>query len=98
MINNFNCSLRYAGHALKTDDVVIHGSLAAGLSSEFTAFFVQGDAVMAVATYNRDPEAAAASELLRLKGMPSRLQLAKLPNLNLVKYLSEHSQAEAKKI
>ena len=81
--------LLFAGHALKVDDVIIHGSLVHGLASEFTAYFVQGDAVAAVATYNRDPEGAAASELLRLKMMPSKMEMEGLPALDLCKYLAE---------
>lgn len=64
-------TLRYAGHALKTDDVIVHGSTAGGLGgASFTAFFVVDAAVAAVATWAADPAAVAALELLRLGAMP----------------------------
>ncbi len=40
-------------------------------SRKFTAFFVKHDKIAAVVTVNTDPNAAAASELLRVGKMPS---------------------------
>jgi apoptosis-inducing factor 3 len=65
-------SLRYAGHATSYEDVIIDGDLTA---LAFTAFYIRGEQVVAVATMNRDPVAAAAAELLGSRLMPSTTEL-----------------------
>ena len=88
-------SLRYAGHALRTDEVVVHGSTNGGLAAEFTAYYTLGDAVVAVATYNRDPQAAAAAELLRRGMLPSAAAVAAVDALDLVTLLRKRTVEEA---
>ena len=82
-------SLRYAGHALVTDEVIVHGALDAGAASAFSAYYVQGGRVAAVATFNRDPQAAAAAELLRLGLMPTPSEVTASPNLDLAAVLRD---------
>jgi len=64
----------------------VHGSLAVA-DAAFVAYYVAGDAVVAVATLGRDPQAAAAMELLRLRAMPSPAQLAAATDFDLVAWL-----------
>ncbi len=65
-------SLRYAGHATSYDDVIVDGDLG---TLAFTAYYVRGESVVAVATMNRDPVAAAAAELLGSRKLPTASQL-----------------------
>ena len=82
--SQFGKTIRYAGYASKPDDVVIHGSISAPLAEvSFTVFYVLGERVAAVATFNRDPQAVAAMELLRLGEMPSPRQLRGVDSLDL---------------
>lgn len=87
-------SLRYAGHALKTDNVIIHGDLSLEKAS-FTAFFVVHGKVAAVSTLNRDPEAVAAMELIKLGAMPSPSELSASSEFNLTAHLKTVSLANA---
>jgi len=82
-------SLRYAGHALRTDNVVLHGDLSDVAKAAFTAYFVVHGAVAAVATLNRDPEAVAAMELIRLGAMPTPGELAGPAELSLTARLRQ---------
>lgn len=66
----FGMSLRYAGHANQFDDIIVDGDLTAK-RPKFTAYFVQDEKIAAVATFNNDPQAVAALELLREGKMPS---------------------------
>lgn len=79
-------SLRYAGHSLKTDDIILHGD-AKGVDDVFTAFFVADGRVAAVATWNRDPQAVAALELMRLNALPAADKLRSVKSIDLVAYL-----------
>lgn len=82
--SQFGKTIRYAGYASKPDDIVIHGSVSAPLAEvSFTVFYVLGERVAAVATFNRDPQAVAAMELLRLGEMPSPRQLRGVDSLDL---------------
>jgi apoptosis-inducing factor 3 len=90
-------SLRYAGHAHATDNVILHGDLGRGDKAEWTAFFVQADAVAAVATFNRDPEAVAAMELLKLGAMPAPSELASASAFDLTQHLRAVTIAAANK-
>ena len=63
----FGKNLRYAGHALGYDDVIIDGDLEA---LKFLAVYARGDDVLAVASMGRDKETVAAAELLGLGKMP----------------------------
>ncbi|RKP06489.1 hypothetical protein THASP1DRAFT_31694 [Thamnocephalis sphaerospora] len=64
----FGKSLRYCGHSVDYDDVIIQGDLDA---LAFAAFYVHGNQVQAVASLNKDPTVSQASELFRLGRMPS---------------------------
>ena len=68
----FDIGLLYVGHATWWDKIVYRGDVA---SQEFLAFYIKGDRVQAIAGMNRDPEMAAAEELMRLGRMPSADQL-----------------------
>lgn len=88
--NQYGKGLRYCGHALSYDDVIIDGNLDA---LEFVAFFTsnvtekvlsilkknvflpEGEDVLAVASMSRDPEVTQASELLRLGLMPKASEI-----------------------
>ena len=64
----FQFPLRYVGHAEAWDEIIFQGDLQ---QREFIAFYVRGDRVLAAAASQRDTEAAAIVELMRLKRMPS---------------------------
>lgn len=93
--SQYGKSLRYAGHALRTDNVVLHGSVADVAQAAFTAFFVVHGAVAAVVTFNRDPEAVAAMELLRLGAMPAPSELAAVGEFNLTAHLAKVTLARS---
>ena len=90
-------SVRYAGHAHATDNVIIHGTLSPVDKAAFTAFFIVHDSVAAVATLNRDPEAVAAMELLKLGAMPAPSELAGSSEFDLTKHLRTVTVAAAAK-
>lgn len=79
----FQFPLRYVGHAKQWDEIIVWGDLQ---QREFIAFYVQGDRVLAAAASQRDTEAAAIVELMRLNRMPSPDELRRL-DLNLVEML-----------
>ncbi len=70
-------NIRYAGHserfALPGGEIIIHGRLdaTAPLISSFVAYYIENNAVAAVATYDRDPYAVAALELFRINQLPT---------------------------
>ncbi|MEH1802829.1 MAG: FAD-dependent oxidoreductase [Nostoc sp.] len=64
----FKFSLRYIGHAQSWDEMIVDGDLQ---KQQFVAFYIKNNQVLAVATSNRDTEAAAISELMRLNLMPT---------------------------
>jgi NADPH-dependent 2,4-dienoyl-CoA reductase/sulfur reductase-like enzyme/nitrite reductase/ring-hydroxylating ferredoxin subunit len=68
-----NGSIRYVGHAHTFDEVHIDGDIEN--EGKFVAYYLQGDKVAAVATMGRDPVAAACSELIRMKKMPTASQI-----------------------
>ncbi len=63
----YDLKLRYVGHAEKWDEIFIDGDLD---RTEFLAFYLQGNKIMAVAGVNRDKDIAAISELVRRQKMP----------------------------
>jgi NADPH-dependent 2,4-dienoyl-CoA reductase/sulfur reductase-like enzyme len=73
----FGKSLRYAGHAQSTEDVIIQGTLDLKSPAEasFVAYYVVAGVVAAVATFSKDPQGVAAMELFRLGALPSPEQL-----------------------
>lgn len=60
-------SLRYCGHALRYDQVVIEGDLA---KLEFVAFFAFEGVILAAASIGRDPVVALIAELMHNDKMP----------------------------
>ena len=70
-------NVRYAGHSerfsLPGGEIIIHGRLdaTAPLASSFVAYYIENNAVAAVATYDKDPYAVAALELFRINQLPS---------------------------
>jgi apoptosis-inducing factor 3 len=84
----FGRSIRYTGYCYKPDAIIVHGSLAApAASAAFTLYYVVGDRVAAVVTFNRDPQAVAALELMRLGEMPSPRQLHGVDSFDLTQFL-----------
>ncbi|RUT10799.1 pyridine nucleotide-disulfide oxidoreductase [Chroococcidiopsis cubana SAG 39.79] len=79
----FQFPLRYVGHAEQWDEIIFQGDLQ---QREFMAFYVQGDRVLAAAASQRDTEAAAIVELMRLDRMPAPDELRR-PDLDLVELL-----------
>lgn len=70
--NFFGMNLRFAGYAPDYEDIIIEGDLNA---LQFVAYFTKGDEIQGVLTMGKDPVAAAASELLRVRKMPKVSQL-----------------------
>jgi hypothetical protein len=69
----FGKSVRYAGHALRFDDVIIDKE-ADGFEPaklKFAAFYAHKDTVLAAVTLARDPLAAQVAELMNAGKMPS---------------------------
>jgi apoptosis-inducing factor 3 len=71
-------SVRYAGYASKTNNIIYHGTLS-GDSPSFVAYFIVDDVIAAVATFMKDPYAVAALELMRLNALPSISTLKNTP-------------------
>ena len=67
-------SLRYCGHALRFDDVLIDGDFSPAVF-KFVAYFCEGDKVVAAASVERDPAVAIVAELLNAGQMFSKQQL-----------------------
>jgi len=67
-------SLRYCGHALAWDKVLVDGDLDA---MKFVAYLINKDKVMAVVSLNRDPAVSEAAELMNVGKMPSGAELEK---------------------
>lgn len=63
----YDLKLRYVGHAEEWDDFNVDGDLD---RSEFLAYYLKNNRIMAVAGINRDRDIAAISELMRLQKMP----------------------------
>jgi len=74
-------SVRYAGHALSYDYLVIDGNVE---ELNFIGYFVKGDLVVAVVGVNKDSAVAAAAELYNAGRMPSASRV-KEGGLDLVK-------------
>ncbi|KZV59680.1 flavo protein [Peniophora sp. CONT] len=70
--------LRYVGVANKYDDVIINGNPD---EMTFIAYYTKGSEIVAVASMQNDPVVAKASELLRLKLMPSAEEIKAGKNL-----------------
>ena len=65
-------SVRYCGHALKYDSILIDGSLD---KLEFVAYYTFEGTVLAAASVSRDPVVALVAELMAADQMPSLEQL-----------------------
>ncbi|KAI9006864.1 hypothetical protein DFJ74DRAFT_773484 [Hyaloraphidium curvatum] len=65
-------SLRYCGHALHFDDVIVRSD---DLEEGFEAYYANGEKILAVASLARDPVVTKASELMRLGKMPSATEI-----------------------
>jgi len=61
-------NLRYCGIGTGYEDVIINGNLD---ELKFVAYYVKGDAIVAVASMQNDPIVSRASELMRVGLMPS---------------------------
>jgi len=71
-------SLRYCGYGGGYDDVVVQGNLN---ELSFAAFYVRGDAVLAVASLNKDPIVSHAAQLIRLQKMPTATEIRSGKNI-----------------
>jgi len=67
-------TIRYCGHALQFDDLIIDGNLE---EMNFLAIYTHKDVVVAVAGVGRDQVVASIAELLAAKQMPSSTELKK---------------------
>ncbi|KAJ1656002.1 Apoptosis-inducing factor 1 [Dispira simplex] len=65
---HYGKSFRYCGHAAHYDDIVVVGDLAQG---KWAAFYLHGDRVLAVASFNYDPIVSKCAQLMYLNQMPS---------------------------
>jgi len=65
-------NLRYCGVGFGYDDIIIDGNLD---ELKFIAYYVKGDAIVAVASMQKDPVISRASELMRLGLMPPTRQV-----------------------
>ena len=80
-------NIRYAGHSerfsLPGGEIIIHGRLdaTAPLVSSFIAYYIENNAVAAVATYDKDPYAVAALELFRINQLPTVAMLKDTKNM-----------------
>lgn len=72
----FGKSIRYAGHAVAFDNVLVQGSLD---DMKFVAYYSLNGKVLAVASVGMDPVASAAAELLAHDKMPSLADLQRGP-------------------
>ena len=100
----FGKNLRSAGYCHKPaflfradagDEIITHGSLDPAAGGKASVFYVVGGRVASVVTCNRDPEAAAAAELIRMRRMPSPAEL-RATELCLVDVLRQaHEEAAA---
>ena len=61
-------SIRYCGHALKWDDIIISGD---PMEFKFVAHYVKDNKVLAVCSMNADPAVSTAAELMYQGKMPS---------------------------
>jgi len=98
----FGRNLRSAGYCSKPaflfkkeagDEIITHGSLDAS-TCRASVFYCVGGRVASVVTCNRDPEAAAAAELIRMRRMPSPDAL-RAQELSLVDALRQAHEEEA---
>jgi NADPH-dependent 2,4-dienoyl-CoA reductase/sulfur reductase-like enzyme len=64
----FGKSIRYCGHAMVFDQVIVDGDIGA---LKVVAYYVQGEKILAVASIQRDPVVVAAAELMMANRMPS---------------------------
>ncbi len=74
--NQYKLRLRYAGHAARWDDLIVHGETS---ECKFIAFYVNGDRVLAALGCKQDRQLAAAAELMQADQMPSRQELSDGP-------------------
>lgn len=86
-------SVRCAGYATDTSNIIVKGEMKNEASS-WMGFYKIADRIAAVVTYNRDPQAVAAQELLRLNAMPSVAEVERL-DIDLVEYLREYNARKA---
>lgn len=67
-------SIRYAGHATSYDEVILDGDLSSP-NTNWLAFYLRKDQVLAVAAHGRDPIASLAAELMQAQRMPTGEQV-----------------------
>lgn len=77
----FGKNIRVAGHASSWDTTFVVGDLEA---PKATVFYGSGDEVVAVATFQDDPNAVAAREVLRRKRMPAISHIQSSGGIDLV--------------
>jgi NADPH-dependent 2,4-dienoyl-CoA reductase/sulfur reductase-like enzyme len=70
--SQYGKSVRYCGHALKYDNIIIDGELD---KLEFVAYFCSEGAVLAVASLGRDPVVSTCAELMNTDEMLTEKQL-----------------------
>jgi NADPH-dependent 2,4-dienoyl-CoA reductase/sulfur reductase-like enzyme/nitrite reductase/ring-hydroxylating ferredoxin subunit len=75
----FDAKLRYVGHAPGWDKMIFHGEVE---KSDFLAFYIKNDQILAVAGMNRDRDLAMWEERMRLDKMPSPDGLRNLSSNN----------------
>lgn len=88
--NQLAKSLRCAGYGYNVTEVIVQGD---GEDKPFVAYYMQGDKVASVATWDCDPQAVAAFELLRLGKLPSKAELLSTTKLDLVQWLAKVDSA-----
>eukprot|EP00388_Colpodella_angusta_P040963 GDKK01051781.1.p1 GENE.GDKK01051781.1~~GDKK01051781.1.p1 ORF type:complete len:659 (+),score=255.28 GDKK01051781.1:21-1997(+) len=87
----FGRSLRYAGHCIGYEEIIIHGELD---NFDFEAYLIKKGKVEAVVTMNRDPIAIASCEAIRLGLMPTpdELRSKKKTGQDIVNILKESNK------
>jgi len=78
-------SIRYCGHALQYDNIVVEGSMD---DLKFLAFYVKNDVVLAAVSMNFDPAVSAIAELMNANKMPKASELKGVTGADLIKRAS----------
>jgi len=66
--------LRYCGHALRFDDVIIDGDFSPE-NFKFVAYFCEGNKVVAAASMDKDPAVSIVAELIQNDQMLTKEQI-----------------------
>jgi len=72
--SQYGKSLRYCGHALRFDDVIIDGDASAD-NFKFAAYYCEGNKIVAAASVDRDPVVSIVAELLQSNQMLNKEEL-----------------------